>query len=205
MPRGAGGALLAGDAGGVAAARNAAGGGRAARMLIGPDALTVGAGAGFPPMRFGRAGQVPARDVGASGSARVAAAVAGRLWNADDGFARTDATAVQRVVPEDGARAFTIARCVHPHGGAPGGVRPRFVIALGLPAARGVDLAGRADRAGVPGVSAAGLPAALGGACGPRGGGERAGARGYGLWACGGLRGERTQNITSCFHPSNEV
>ena len=64
---------------------------------------------------------------------------------------------MQRVAPEDGARAFTIARCVHPHGGAPGGVRPRFVIALGLPAAaagtlaaaRGADLAGRAAPIGL--------------------------------------------------------
>lgn len=118
----------------------------------------VGArGLSFFLMRFDRAGQVSKRYAGASGSALVEAAVPCPLWNAYDAFARTDETAVQLVELEDGARAFTIARCVHPHGGAPGGVRPRFVIALGLPAAeagtlaaaRGVDLAGRAAPIGL--------------------------------------------------------
>ncbi|SFK03184.1 hypothetical protein SAMN03159338_3055 [Sphingomonas sp. NFR04] len=118
----------------------------------------VGArGLSFFLMRFDRAGQVSKRYAGASGSALVEAAVPCPLWNAYDGFVRTDETAVQLVELEDGARAFTIARCVHPHGGAPGGVRPRFVIALGLPAAeagtlaaaRGVDLAGRAAPIGL--------------------------------------------------------
>ncbi|MHA6718119.1 helix-turn-helix domain-containing protein [Sphingomonas sp. RS6] len=118
----------------------------------------VGArGLSFFLMRFDRAGQVSMRYAGASGSALVEAAVPCPLWNAYDAFARTDETVVQLVELEDGARAFTIARCVHPHGPATGGVRPRFVIAIGLAAseagtlaaARGVDLAGRAAPIGL--------------------------------------------------------
>jgi XRE family transcriptional regulator, fatty acid utilization regulator len=118
----------------------------------------VGArGLSFFLMRFDRAGQVSKRYAGASGSALVEAAVPCPLWNAYDAFARTDETVVQLVELEDGARALTIARCVHPHGAAPGGVRPRFVIAIGLAAseagtlaaARGIDLAGRAAPIGL--------------------------------------------------------
>ncbi|WP_448663303.1 helix-turn-helix domain-containing protein [Sphingomonas sp. CJ20] len=118
----------------------------------------VGArGLPFFMLRVDRAGQVSKRYAGASGSPLVEAAVPCPLWNAYDAFARTDEAAVQLVELEDGARAFTIARCVHPHGGAPDGARPRFVIALGVPAAeagtlaaaRGVDLAGRAAPIGL--------------------------------------------------------
>lgn len=118
----------------------------------------VGArGLPFFLVRSDRAGQVSIRYAGASGSPLAESATPCPLWNLFDAFARADETATQLVELEDGSRWFTLARCVHPHAGAVGGVRPRFAMALGLPArdaaglaaARGVDLEGRATPIGL--------------------------------------------------------
>jgi predicted transcriptional regulator len=109
----------------------------------------VGArGLPFFLIRTDRAGQVSIRYAGASGSPLAESRVLCPLWNAFDAFARADETVTQLVELEDGSRWFTLARCTHPHAGMVAGVRPRFAMALGLPAgeaaalsvARGVDL-----------------------------------------------------------------
>ncbi len=113
----------------------------------------VGArGLPFFLVRADRAGQVSIRYAGASGSPLAESASLCPLWNVFDAFARADETVTQLIELEDGSRWFTLARCTHPHAGAVGGVRPRFAMALGLPAqdaaalaaARGVDLGGSA-------------------------------------------------------------
>jgi hypothetical protein len=109
----------------------------------------VGArGLPFFLVRTDRAGQVSIRYAGASGSPLAESVVLCPLWNAFDAFARADESVTQLVELEDGSRWFTLARCTHPHAGTVAGVRPRFAMALGLPArdagslaaARGVDL-----------------------------------------------------------------
>jgi predicted transcriptional regulator len=109
----------------------------------------VGArGLPFFLVRTDRAGQVSIRYTGASGSPLVESMALCPLWNAFDAFARADESITQLVELEDGSRWFTLARCTHPHAGTVAGVRPRFAMALGLPArdavgmaaARGVDL-----------------------------------------------------------------
>jgi predicted transcriptional regulator/DNA-binding XRE family transcriptional regulator len=109
----------------------------------------VGArGLPFFLVRTDRAGQVSIRYAGASGSPLAESMVLCPLWNLFDAFARADESVTQLVELEDGSRWFTLARCTHPHAATMAGVRPRFAMALGLPAreaavlaaARGVDL-----------------------------------------------------------------
>ena len=112
----------------------------------------VGArGLPFFLIRTDRAGQVSRRLAGASGSPLADAALC-PLSNAFEAFARTDETLVQLVELEDESRWVTLARCVDRHGARAGGVRARFVVALGLAAnaasplaaAQGLDLGGSA-------------------------------------------------------------
>ena len=118
----------------------------------------VGArGLPFFMLRADRAGQVSKRHAGASGSPLVEGPGICPLWNLFEPFARADETVTQLVETEDGSRWFTLARCVDRHGARAGGVRARFVVALGLAAQEartlaavcGVDLKGSAVPVGL--------------------------------------------------------
>jgi len=126
----------------------------------------------FFMIRVDRAGQVSKRYAGASGAALVESAPPCPLWLAR-AFDRPGETLRQLVETEDAgsgpgagfARWFTLARTVHPHARAPGGVRAEFVVGLGLDGAlagaladaRGLDLKGEATPIG-PGCRACTRP-----------------------------------------------
>jgi len=113
----------------------------------------VGArGLPFFMIRVDRAGQVSKRYAGASGSALVEGPGVCPLWDLFAAFDRAGEEARHLVALEDGSRWFTLARTIRPQGSRAGGVRARFAIglglaakdAVGLAAARGVDLGGSA-------------------------------------------------------------
>lgn len=113
----------------------------------------VGArGLPFFMIRVDRAGQVSKRYGGASGSALVEGPGVCPLWDIFAAFDRGGEEVRQLVALEDGSRWFTLARAVQPQGSRAGGVRARFAIglglaakdAVGLAAARGIDLGGEA-------------------------------------------------------------
>lgn len=119
----------------------------------------VGArGLPFFLLRVDRAGQVSKRLAGASTAPLADGAGLCPLWNLFEAFARPDETLTQVLALEDGSRWFTLARCVHRHGLAAGGVQARYAVALGLTA----EAAGPLAAARGVALDAPGVPAGLG-------------------------------------------
>jgi predicted transcriptional regulator len=118
----------------------------------------VGArGLPFFMIRADRAGQVSKRYAGASASPLVEGPGVCPLWDVFEAFARPGQPIAQLVELEDGSRWFTLSRSIEPKGSRPLGIRARFAIGLGLPAAeartmaaaRGMDLTGAATPIGL--------------------------------------------------------
>lgn len=96
----------------------------------------VGArGLPFFMLRVDRAGQASKRYAGASAAPLVESATFCPLWQLLHAFDRPGRLVRDLVEMEDGARWFTLARTVQPHGGRYGGVAAEFAIGLGLDAA----------------------------------------------------------------------
>lgn len=117
----------------------------------------VGArGTPFFLLRADRAGQVSKRFAGPGGSPLASGGLC-PLWRLFDAFAGGGERVTDLVETEDGGRWFTQSFGVTPQGARSGGVRPRFVVTLGLAAdeasalsaARGLDLGGRATPIGL--------------------------------------------------------
>jgi XRE family transcriptional regulator, fatty acid utilization regulator len=111
----------------------------------------------FFMLRIDRAGQLSKGYAGASGSALVEAAHRCPLWAVHHGFDQPGRIIRQLVELEDGSRWFTMAQSVRHHGGAASVPQAEHVVALGLAAehagtlalAKGIDLAGTAERIGL--------------------------------------------------------
>lgn len=118
----------------------------------------VGArGLPFFMLRIDRAGQLSKGYAGASGSSLIDALHRCPLWAIHHAFDQPGRLIRQIAELEDGSRWFTIARSVRHHGGAADVPAAEHVVALGLAAehaatlalARGIDLAGPAERIGL--------------------------------------------------------
>lgn len=118
----------------------------------------VGArGLPFFMLRIDRAGQLSKGYAGASGSALIDAVHRCPLWAVHHAFDRPGRPICQLAELEDSSRWFTIAASVRHHGGAAAVPAAEHVVALGLAAehasalalARGIDLAGPAERIGL--------------------------------------------------------